>query len=207
MLAAVAAGALLAGYVAPVGTTCHACSSSSANRHVVPLLLDGAEASRRRSRRQLLSSGMVAATWALGGMPAPTSASYALYQASYDTYSERKATGYVPVATDDSATLQQIQEDILKKRPQSERKAKKPPQYCAGQTSSVSPFLENVCGNIGVSKADQSNTISDNYGNMNIGAYGELSGADKMRAEARQAAIREAAENARLRAQVAREKN
>jgi len=206
---AVAAGALLAGYVAPVGPACHGCTSSAASRHAVPLLLDGAETSRRRSRRQLLSSGVgVAATcWALGGMPAPISASYALYQASYETYTERKATGYVPVATDDSATLQQIQEDILKKRPQSERKAKKPPQYCAGQTSSVSPFLENVCGNIGVSKADQSNTISDNYGNMNIGSYGELSGADKMRAEARQAAIREAAENARLRAQVARDRN
>ena len=128
---AVAAGALLAGYVAPVGPACHGCTSSAASRHAVPLLLDGAETSRRRSRRQLLSSGVgVAATcWALGGMPAPTSASYALYQASYETYTERKATGYVPVATDDSATLQQIQEDILKKRPQSERKAKKPPQY------------------------------------------------------------------------------
>jgi hypothetical protein len=88
-------------------------------------------------------------------------ASYALYQSSYDTFQERKATGYVPVATNDRESLAEIQAGIRKKRPLSAMKPEKAPQYCAGQTSSVSPMLENICANIGVSKADQSNTMSD----------------------------------------------
>lgn len=112
------------------------------------------------SRRDVLSAAS-ASLMALAATPLPSHASYALYQASYDSYGERKATGYVPVATSDKATLSAIQNDIQRKRPQSALKAKKPPQYCAGQTSAVSPMLENVCANIGVSKADQSNAMVD----------------------------------------------
>jgi hypothetical protein len=39
-------------------------------------------------------------------------------------------------------------------------------------------------------------------GNMNVGAYTSLSAEDKARAERRQALIREAADNARLRQQM-----
>ena len=112
------------------------------------------------SRREMLSASG-ASLLALAALPLPAHASYALYQASYDSFGERKATGYVPVATSDRATLSAIQTDIQRKRPQSALKAKKAPQYCAGQTSAVSPMLENVCANIGVSKADQSNAMAD----------------------------------------------
>jgi len=165
------------------------------------MALDGAPRTRREA---VVGAAAAAAAAALAAVPGAGHASYALYQASYDSYDERKKTGYVPVATNDRESLAQIQEDILKKRPQSAMKAKKPGQYCAGQTSAVSPFLENICSNIGVSKADQSNTMSDDFGNMNIGVYNSLSAADKMKAEARQQMVREAAENARLRAQAAR---
>ena len=85
---------------------------------------------------------------------------------------ERKKTKFVPIATNDKATLRSIQADIAVKRPQySTIKLKKKPQYCAGQTASVTPMLENICENIGLSKADQSNTMRDEFGNMNIGVY------------------------------------
>jgi hypothetical protein len=45
-----------------------------------------------------------------------------------DTYSDRKAGKFVPVATDDRQTLLDIQEDIRRKRPASAAKKKKP-QY------------------------------------------------------------------------------
>jgi hypothetical protein len=127
-----------------------------------------------RSRRDLLSAAGATALLAAIARPPPAAASYALYQASQTTFQERKATGYVPVATDDRASLAEIQDGIAARRPQYNRvKAKKPPQYCAGQTASVSPFLENICAEIGVSKADQSNTMVDSFGNMNIGLYTE----------------------------------
>lgn len=117
--------------------------------------------------------GAAALVTAAVALPPPAHASYALYQASQNSYTERKATGYVPVATNDKATLASIQEDILKKRPASALKVKKTPQYCAGQMASVQPMMENICSNIGLSKADQSNTMVDDFGNMNIGVYNE----------------------------------
>ena len=85
---------------------------------------------------------------------------------------QRQATGYVPVATNDRATLKSIQADIAAKRPNyAALKQKKKPQYCAGQTAAVTPFLENRCETIGTTKADQSNTMKDEFGNMNIGVY------------------------------------
>lgn len=101
----------------------------------------------------------------------PAYASYALYQASQQDYTDRKATGFKPVATSDTATLSQIQADIERKKgaTYTKNKAKKAPQYCAGQTSSVSPMMENICQNIGASKADQTNTRKDAFGNMVVG--------------------------------------
>jgi hypothetical protein len=147
----------------------------------------------RRSALFSAGAGLLAATL----QPQGAHASYAMYAASQDTFIERKASGYVPVATSDKASLAEIQADITRKRPQSELKRRKPPQYCAGQTASVSPMLENVraarppghlrfccacppcsghvrqvCANVGISKADQSNTRVDAFGNMNIGQYG-----------------------------------
>jgi len=162
-----------------------------------------AAASRRGTRRDLLLAGGVAA---LGGLATPAHASYALYQSSYDTFQDRKATGYVPVATDDRASLAEIQKDIRRKRPASAMKPERTPQYCAGQTSAVTPMMENICSNIGVSKADQSNTMTDAFGNMNIGSYTSASGAERAAQEARLARVKEAAEAARLR-QVAKKMN
>ena len=116
-------------------------------------------AARRSTRRDLLAGGLAA----IGSFAAvaPAHASYAMYQSSYDDFQDRKKTGYVPVATSDRETLAQIQADIRKRRPQSSLRPERAPQYCAGQTSAVTPMLENVCANIGVSKADQSNTMTD----------------------------------------------
>lgn len=90
-----------------------------------------------------------------------------------DSYLDRQKTGFVPVATNDKATLKSIQGDIATKRPQyAKMKATRKVQYCAGQTSSVTPLLENKCETIGLSKADQTNTQRDEFGNMDIGVYG-----------------------------------
>ena len=143
-------------------------------------------------REALLSSGMLL----LGGLsqPNPAEASYALYSAAQDSYVDRQKSGFVPVATNDRATLAAIQGDIERKRGSSytSKKGKKA-QYCAGQTSGVQPMLENICANIGISKADQSNTQVDSFGNMNIGVYNEQYKLKQL----------EAAEAARLRAKAA----
>ena len=57
----------------------------------------------------------------------------------------------------------------------------------------VQLMLENICANIGISKADQSNTQVDSFGNMNIGVYNEQYKLKQL----------EAAEAARLRAKAA----
>ena len=143
-------------------------------------------------REALLGSGMLL----LGGLsqPNPAEASYALYSAAQDSYVDRQKSGYVPIATDDRATLAAIQTGIERKRGASytSKKGKKA-QYCAGQTSGVQPMLENICANIGISKADQSNTQVDAFGNMNIGVYNEQYKLKQV----------EASEAARLRAKVA----
>lgn len=157
----------------------------------------------RSGRRQFMAS-LAAGAAALTALPTAGHASYALYAASLDTITERKASGdwQKSIGTDTTA-LQEIQAGIARKRPTySQKAATKVPQYCAGQTSAVSPMMENRCVNIGVSKADQSNAMADSYGNMNVGAYTSLSAEDKARAERRQALIREAADNARLRQQM-----
>ena len=95
----------------------------------------------RSGRRGFLAS--LAGAAALGTMPAPSFASYALYQSSYDTITERKATGdWQKSIGSDTQTLADIQADIAKKRPSS--KPKKAPQYCAGQMASVSPMYESL---------------------------------------------------------------
>lgn len=123
-------------------------------------------------RRQVLAG--LSLLLASGVLPGRAEASYALYQASQSSFDERKATNYVPVATNDRATLSEIQDEISRKRPRSERQLKKPPQYCAGQMAAVQPMMENVCANIGISKADQSNTMRDEFGNMNVGTYTDI---------------------------------
>ena len=152
---------------------------------------------QRSSRRELLTGGASLGGLALAALlPAPAHASYALYQSSYDSFQDRKATGYVPVATSDRETLAEIQRDIRKKRPQSSLRPEKAPQYCAGMTGNVSPMYENICANIGVSKADQSNTMSDAFGNANIGEYGQ-SNAETKAMEEKMARVRAAADAAR----------
>merc|ERR1711939_766254 len=131
-------------------------------------------------RRSAMALGLAGLT----AMPMASHASYALYQSSETTMAERKASGdWQRSIGSDTATLQEIQADILRKRPQNALKAQKPPQYCAGQTSAVSPFLENRCQVIGVSKADQSNAMVDGFGNMNVGVYNSLSAEDRRKAE------------------------
>lgn len=118
------------------------------------------------------------AAGALAAAPRGAHASYAMYAASQETWDERKAAKYVPVATSDVETLREIQTNIRKKRPAA--KEKKKPQYCAGQMSVVNPMYENICADIGISKADQSNTIYDYTGlNMDVGAYSARLDAEK----------------------------
>ena len=129
-------------------------------------------------RRSFLLQGAsaAAAALALGAAPRGASASYALYMASQESYNERKRTNYVPVATSDKESLREIQATITSRQTPSvrARAAAKKPQYCAGQTASVTPMLENICEDIGMSKADQSNTRQDAFGNMAIGVSTEV---------------------------------
>jgi len=156
-------------------------------------------AGRSGTRRAFLAS-LAGSAAALGALPAPSFASYALYQSSYDTINERKATGdWQKSIGSDKETLADIQKEIAAKRPAYSRKPAKAPQYCAGQMSAVSPMYENMCANIGVSKADQSNSMADSFGNMNVGT--STSAAEREKMLAKQAMIREAADNARLRSQ------
>ncbi len=84
-----------------------------------------------------------------------------MYQASYDSYNTRKAENFVPVATSDTETLAEIQANIARKRPKQANKQQKKPVYCAGQTASVSPLMENRCSGAanGVTKADQAASV------------------------------------------------
>lgn len=126
-----------------------------------PQLAGSSSLSALSGRRRVLAS-FAAGAGMLMAMPAPSQASYALYSASQSTMAERKATGdWQKSIGSDTTALQEIQAGIAKKRPQSELKAKRAPQYCAGQTAAVSPMMENRCGIIGVSKADQSNAMTD----------------------------------------------
>jgi hypothetical protein len=105
-------------------------------------------------------------------VPRPASASYALYSASQQSFDERKATGFVPVATNDRATLRSIQDDLDKKRPERTKKKVKV-AYCAGDTAWVSPLYENACTTFGVSKADQTTgrTIEEISGGQTLPDY------------------------------------
>ena len=88
-------------------------------------------ASTPSCRRDVLAGAGAAAAFALLGLPSGAQASYALYQASQDSYLDRKTEGFVPVATNDKATLRGIQSDIADKRPQYRAvKAKKKPAQC-----------------------------------------------------------------------------
>merc|ERR1719183_199966 len=60
------------------------------------------------SRRSALGAALVS----VAALPSSASASYALYSASQQSFDERKKTGFVPVATNDRATLQSIQEEL-----------------------------------------------------------------------------------------------
>jgi len=102
-----------------------------------------------------------------------------MYAASQDSFNERKATGFVPVATNDRATLQEIQDSLDKKRPaRVSQAARQKKTVCAGDTSSVSPFLENRCGNVetgtfATSKADLTTgrTIEEMTGQATLPDY------------------------------------
>lgn len=78
----------------------------------------------------------------------------------------------MPVATDDRASLAQIQDDLNKKRPERMRK-KVRVVYCAGDTAWVQPGLENGCTAFGVSKADQTTgkTIEEMTGGATLPNY------------------------------------
>eukprot|EP00308_Calcidiscus_leptoporus_P023421 CAMPEP_0119353650 /NCGR_PEP_ID=MMETSP1334-20130426/2762_1 /TAXON_ID=127549 /ORGANISM="Calcidiscus leptoporus, Strain RCC1130" /LENGTH=154 /DNA_ID=CAMNT_0007366981 /DNA_START=117 /DNA_END=581 /DNA_ORIENTATION=- len=134
--------------------------------------MSGQPSHERVARRELVL-GLSSALVAVVAAPRSAEASYALYKASQDSFIERKETGFVPVATSDRQTLAGIQADIARKRPRSEVQLKRKPQYCAGQMSNVQPMMENICETIGLSKADQSNTLPDEFGNMNIAVYAE----------------------------------
>ena len=102
-----------------------------------------------------------------------------MYAASQESFNERKATGFVPVATNDRATLQEIQDSLDKKRPSRiAQAARQKKTVCAGDTSSVSPFLENRCGNVetgtfATSKADLTTgrTIEEMTGQATLPDY------------------------------------
>ena len=95
------------------------------------------------TRRDLLATA--ALTMIGGGLanaaPQSASASYALYQSSYDSFQDRKATGYVPVATSDTASLSELQDNIRRKRPMSTNKPEKAPQYAAACARTAVPRL------------------------------------------------------------------
>merc|ERR1719326_2175023 len=123
---------------------------------------------RKATRRSMLAAALVS----VAGIPDRASASYALYQSSYDSFQDRKKTGYVPVATNDRASLAEIQDDLNRKRPERMKKKAKA-AYCAGNTASVTPFLENACATFGVSKADQTTgqTIEEMMGGATLPNY------------------------------------
>ena len=90
-------------------------------------------ASTPSGRRDVLAGAGAAAAFAMLGLPSGAQASYAMYQASQDSYLDRKATNFVPVATNDKATLKGIQSDIAARKPQyrAVKAKKKPAQCCA----------------------------------------------------------------------------
>jgi hypothetical protein len=136
----------------------------------IALACFGAASTRgtKTTRRSILGAAFAASV----AFPRRASASYALYSASQASFDDRKKNNYVPVATNDRATLQSIQDDLNRKRPERTRKKVKA-VYCAGNTSSVTPLLENACSEFGISKADQTtgNTIEEIMGGQTLPDY------------------------------------
>ena len=99
-------------------------------------------ASTPPGRREVLAGAGAAAAFALFGLPSSAQASYALYQASQDSYTDRKKTGFVPVATSDKETLRAIQQDLYDRKAQYRAvKAKKKPAQCCARSSTSWPSL------------------------------------------------------------------
>ena len=99
-------------------------------------------ASTPPGRREVLAGAGAAAAFALFGLPSSAQASYALYQASQDSYTDRKKTGFVPVATSDKETLQAIQQDLYDRKAQYRAvKAKKKPAQCCARSRTSWPSL------------------------------------------------------------------
>jgi hypothetical protein len=97
-------------------------------------------ASTPSGRRDVLAGAGAAAAFALFGLPSGAQASYALYQASQDSYVDRKKANFVPVATSDKETLRSIQQGLYEKKAQYRAvKAKKKPAQCGGMSSTSWP--------------------------------------------------------------------
>jgi len=128
----------------------------------------------RADRRSILEAALasVISSVGLAAYPRRASASYALYQASQASFDDRKKSGFVPVATSDRETLQEIQEDLNRKRPERMKRNAKV-VYCAGDTAWVTPYLDNACTTFGASKADQTTgrTIEEMTGQATLPDY------------------------------------
>ena len=72
----------------------------------------------------------------------------------------------------DRETLQEIQEDLNRKRPERMKRNAKV-VYCAGDTAWVTPYLDNACTTFGASKADQTTgrTIEEMTGQATLPDY------------------------------------
>lgn len=123
------------------------------------------ELSRREALVSLFGTSSLVASLLL---PKPALASYALIKANSQKVNQKPTTRAeelrILASVEGSAAWYATHPEL---RPKNYRG----PKYCAGNTASVSPMMENRCDIIGITKADQSNNKkADATGNYNIGS-------------------------------------
>lgn len=141
-------------------------------------------ASARSGGKPALSRRAVAASFfavVVAGPLAPTTgglrpgppaarASYSLYKAASDERSAKLKEGTWKQGRDiDDASFQGLgarneAEKLRAFKYSRANKAGNAGKFCAGQTSNVSPMMENICVRVGSTKADQATQIIDEFG-------------------------------------------
>jgi hypothetical protein len=124
--------------------------------------------SRRTVASSLLALALAGPPLAL--VPAPAWASYSLYKAASDERDAYIKEGKWKQGRDiDDAAFQGVAarseaERIRALKYSRASKSGSAGKFCAGQTSNVSPMMENLCVRIGTSKADKATQYIDEFG-------------------------------------------
>lgn len=133
-------------------------------------LQEAEELLARVARRRVLQGfgGLLGAA----AVPKPASANYKILKQQQDEFLRRKA-GNITEAERERARINEARADEFERKmaKENEKKPWEVKRYCAGKPESNDPRYEVICDIVGATKADQSNTIVDEFGNSDVGEY------------------------------------